>query len=152
MFGSGSRLLAWSPARLEPVGPVQTSARFGFGSGSWLEASSFLQMQPWLDASNPERVDLPRLGRCEFVLDLARGFSPSDRALVGGCQGLNHELERLSRRPWKKLLRCRRCLAVWETLKGDEARPGLAGSDLGSGQTWEVLGDAWVTTLRNYPY
>ena len=29
----------------------------------WLGASSFLQLQPWLDASNPERVFLLRLGR-----------------------------------------------------------------------------------------
>ena len=37
--------LAWRPSNLEPVGFVQTGARFRFGV--WLEASSFLQMEPW---------------------------------------------------------------------------------------------------------
>ena len=62
--------LAWRPSSLESVGPVQTrrAARFGFGSGS----------RPlvllWLDASNPEQMDLSRPGGCRCGLDLARGF------------------------------------------------------------------------------
>ena len=40
----------------------------------WLEAPSFLQTEPWLDASNPEQLDLSRPCGCKFGLCLARSF------------------------------------------------------------------------------
>ena len=57
----------------------------------WLEASSFLQMEPWLDASNPEQVDLSRPDACKFGLGRACFFLfLRDKALAGGREGLNH--------------------------------------------------------------
>ena len=49
------------PSSLEPVRPVQTRCKVWV----WvcLEASSFLQMEPWLGASNPKHMNLSKPDR-----------------------------------------------------------------------------------------
>ena len=66
--------LAWKPSSFEPGGPIQTR-RVQDWVWVWLEASSLLlQTEPWLDASNPEQMDLSRPDACTFGLDLPRSF------------------------------------------------------------------------------
>ena len=68
--------LAWRPSSLEPVGPVQPRR-----VRVCLEAFSFLQMEPWLVASNPEQMDLSRPGGCKVWAG-----SGSKRSRLDGCK------------------------------------------------------------------
>ena len=115
--GSGSRLLVLieiEPSRLwslEPVGPVRTR-RCKVWVWVWLESSSFLQMEPWLDASNPEHMDQSKPDGCKFgLVCLEASMLLRDRAFSrGGRPGLGR---------------------AWEALGGPEQNPTKGGEGLG---------------------
>ena len=78
--------LAWRPSSLEPAGPVQTIRVQGLNL-VWLEAARFLQMEPWLDASNPEQMDLDGCSAgsgSKFFLFFRDRVQGSDLGLVRG--------------------------------------------------------------------
>ena len=75
----------------ERVGPVQTRREQGLGVGL-ARGLWFSQIEPWLDASNPERVDLSRpgglrgwAGSGSRLLDVFR-----NAAWARGRQALSH--------------------------------------------------------------
>ena len=93
----------------------------------WFKACSFLQMDPWLDASNPEQMDLSRPGASlgwvwlEAFLVIQDSFGWSE-----GRRGY-----RLSGRPWKKQEAGGGSGRPWERPgRQVEARDGLLASNL----------------------
>ena len=65
LVGSGSRLLAWRPASLEPTGPVQSRLLKGLDLGL-VGGVSFLQIYPWQTAAHaksPEGCKVPKGSR-----------------------------------------------------------------------------------------
>ena len=59
----------------------------------WLENFSFLQMEPLLDASNPQQIDLSRPSRCKLGVCIETFLLLRDRALDGGRQGSNRVVD-----------------------------------------------------------